>query len=49
MTIPFQITKTLRPSILALVTNSIGMPITTMESNDVLFFVLKFVHSSSCN
>ena len=46
MTVPFQITATLRPSILALATDSIGMPLTATGSNDLVFLVLKFMRSS---
>ena len=46
MTVPFQIITTLRPSILALATTSIGMSLTTTGSNDVVFLVLKFMRSS---
>ena len=42
----FKSLKTLRPSILGLATNSIGMPLTTTRWKDVVFLVLKFMHSS---
>ena len=37
----FKSLETLRPSILALATNSVGMPLTTTGSKDVVFLVLK--------
>ena len=42
----FKSLETLRPSILPLINNSIGMPLTTTESNEVAFLVLKFMRSS---
>ena len=37
----FKSLEKLRPSILALATNSVGMPLTTTRSKDVVFLVLK--------
>ena len=42
----FKSLETLRPGILAVATNSIGMSLTTMWSNDVVFLVLKFMWGS---
>ena len=42
----FKSLETLRPSILAVATNSIGIPSTTTRLKDVVFLVLKFIHSS---
>ena len=42
----FKSLETLRPSILAVATNSIGLSLTTTGSKDVVFLVLKFMRSS---
>ena len=42
----FKSPETLRTSILAVATNSIGMPLTTTGSKDLVFLVLKFMCSS---